>query len=184
MLVSFLGLWPLSLIPDGQRGVNSALLWWATVGLGRPATLALIRDYALGLRSDPTLLLPGGVRRLREHRERGERIWIVSASCRQWIRPVLAAAGQEKAMVVASSFAFCCGGLVMARRCHGHGKVRELERRAKESRWRWTWAYGDRLSDLPILGLAGRQGLVGPSRQARRAAQRLGSSATVLNWRS
>ncbi len=182
MLLSWLIVAPLGLVSGGQRWVNSALLWWATVGLGRRGTVQLLRDYARLLLADPGLLLPGGLGRLREHRDRGERVFVVSASCRQWIRPVLAAAGFADVTVVASTFAFRWGGLVMARRCHGPAKVRELERRTRGLGWSWTWSYGDRVSDLPILRLAARQGLVGSSRQVRRAGRCLGASAELLDW--
>jgi len=183
MLLSWLLLAPLGLLPGGQRWVNSALTWWGTVGLGRRGTLRLVRDYAGLLRTRTDLWYPGALCRMAEHRARGERVWVVSASCRQWIGPVLAAAGQGDAVLVGSVFAFRWGGLVMARRCHGAGKVLALERRDRGATRRWTWAYGDRLSDLPILRLAERQGLVGPGRQAARARARLGASAEVLDWR-
>ncbi|MFH1467386.1 MAG: HAD family hydrolase [Pseudomonadota bacterium] len=183
MLICWLISAPLGLLPGGQRWVNSALLWWGTVGLGRRSTVRLLRGYAARLCADPGLLLPGGLRRLQEHRARGERPWVVSASCRQWIRPVLAAAGLAGVPVVASAFAFRWGGLVMARRCHGRGKVEALARRAPPGRWRWAWSYGDRRSDLPILHLAERQGWVGSGRQARRALGELGESAALLDWR-
>jgi phosphoserine phosphatase len=184
MVISWLVVAPLGLLPGGQRWVNSVLLWWGTVGLGRRGTVRLLEDYASRLRATPGLLLPGGLERLQQHRVHGEAVFVVSASCRQWIRPVLASAGHAEVVVLASSFAFRWGGLVMARRCHGQGKVDALRRRTRGRGWRWTWAYGDRLSDLPILRLAERQGLVGPGRQAGRAVRRLGESAERLGWRS
>jgi phosphatidylglycerophosphatase C len=184
MLVSWLITAPLGLLPGGQRWVNSAILWWATVGLGRRGTVRLLRDYAERLAGCGDLLQPGGMRRLQEHRDRGECLWVVSASCRQWIRPVLAAAGLGDVVVVASSFAFRWGGLVMARRCHGRGKPEALARRARPGTWRWAWSYGDRRSDMPILRLAEHQGLVGPGRQAGRVQKELGDSAVLLDWRA
>ncbi len=184
MLLCGLLVAPLGLLPGGQRWVNSVLLWWGTVGLGRRGTVRLVQGYARRLEATPGLLLPGGVRRLRAHGEGGERIWVVSASCRQWIRPLLPTACEGDVHIVASTFVFRWGGLVMARRCHGRQKVRELQRRTRGQAWRWTWAYGDRLSDLPILSLAERQGLVGPGRQAREASRQLGDGAQLFDWRA
>lgn len=180
MLMSITCIWPVLLFPKGLRIFNSAVLWWATVGLSRRATLYLIQDYTRKLIATPHLLLPGGLRRLEKHKSRAETVWIVSASCAQWIRPVLSAAGHGDIVVIGSVFAFCFGGLVMTQQCFGPEKVAAIHRRNEA--YVWQWAYGDSISDLPVLRLAQRQGIIGHGRQAKAVQEQLGTSSQLLDW--
>lgn len=154
---------PLWLLPGGRRPLLSVTLWLATVGRSRRAVARLVRAYAAALARDAeTLLYPEARARLHAHRARGEQIWVVSGSCRLWIRAVLRAAGFPEARVVASSFAFRAGGLVMTRRCTGRVKVSRLLARAARRPLRWRAACSDGRTDLPLLSLAEHRAVVNP----------------------
>ena len=152
-----MGLWmtlatPLWLVPSMRRAYVSGAVWFATVGLRSRAIVGLVRRYGHRLRAKgDALFYPEALARLRAHAAAGREIWVVSASCRHWIRAVL-----PEARIIGSSFAFRWGGLTMTRRCAGGEKITRLAERIGPAPPRWHEAYGDTAADGPMLGLADR----------------------------
>ncbi len=110
------------------------------------------------------------------HRERGERVYIVSAALQEIVDPLAAELGFDGAV---GSLCEVVGGRYTGRSlraCHGEGKaeaVRELAA-AEGIDLTASTAYSDSHTDLPFLEVVGHPAAVNPDRELRRIARERG----------
>lgn len=113
---------------------------------------------------------------LKRHRERGERVYIVSAALQEIVDPLADELGFDGAV---GSLCEVVDGRYTGRSlraCHGPGKadaVRELAA-AEEIDLAASTAYSDSHTDLPFLEAVGRPVAVNPDRELRRIARERG----------
>ena len=111
-----------------------------------------------------------------KHRERGERVYVVSATLQEIIEPLAEELGFDGAL---GSLCEVVDGRYTGRSlraCHGQGKadaVRELAAAEDIDLTRST-AYSDSHTDLPFLEAVGRSVVVNPDRELRRIARERG----------
>jgi HAD superfamily hydrolase (TIGR01490 family) len=129
------------------------------------------------------LLLPAGLRKIEEHRQRGHLLAILSTSPSYVTRPIAKTLGMDEA--VSTQFEVEGGlftGRVIAPACFGAGKVHWAEQlgRARKLDLGRSWFYTDSFTDMPMLERVGHQVIVNPDPRLRRTARQRGW--TVENW--
>jgi len=129
-------------------------------------------------------LLPGGLRAVEQHRERGHVLALLSSSPRYIVEPVARALSVEA--VGATEFEVQSGRLTGQLRgpaCYGAGKIHWAESLSQHHRIDVTrsWFYTDSYTDLPMLERVGNRVVVNPDPRLRRAAKRRGWP--VQDWR-
>jgi HAD superfamily hydrolase (TIGR01490 family) len=128
-------------------------------------------------------LFAGAVRRVREHRQRGDRIVLVTGSLRPIVAPLAAhlEANELLAADLEHRDGTCTGRLREPPLAHERkaGAVRDcMTRHGLDPAA--CWAYADSLDDVPMLAAVGHAGVVEPGRKlARIAAQR---GWEILRW--
>jgi len=103
----------------------------------------------------PRMERPAAVKALAAHLERGDEVWLVSASPEPYLR---AWAEPKGIRVMATAVAYDANGRLTGRfasaNCRGNEKVRRIQARLDLSRYSDITAYGDSLEDRPMLALA------------------------------
>lgn len=102
----------------------------------------------------PGIVRPAALQRIAWHRERGHRLFLVTASPEEWTLPFARAHGME---CVATRLEYCCGrltGRLHGPNCHGPEKVRRIRELIPDVEEFETYAYGDTKGDLPMLEFA------------------------------
>ncbi|MEY4065888.1 MAG: hypothetical protein RIR26_2096 [Pseudomonadota bacterium] len=168
--------------PVGKTQFKSALLWCATVGLGRKGALKTIKKI-IRERVSPLWFMEMD-EELTKLRSTGHEICYVSASGEPWLRFLLNTRDAGPKLIVGSKLMSFWGGLTLrGSNCLGHEKIIRL-RKVLPHNALWAVAYSDHRADLPLL-LASRQRLVVNPTQKNRAAIRhvLGQEGFVeLQW--
>jgi HAD superfamily hydrolase (TIGR01490 family) len=180
----------------GRGQLAKAALWqllFAARGASREAVRRAAEDGLMLLRGFPVasmdtlvrealeptlkpLVYPQALSLVREHRERGEPTYVVSATLQEIIEPLALDLGFDGALgsVCEVHEGRFTGRVVRA--CHGAGKadaVRVLAAREQLDLARST-AYSDSYSDVPFLEAVGRPVVVNPDRELRRLATERG----------
>lgn len=114
-------------------------------------------------------LYPDALERWRAHQREGKKMLLVSASTDNYMRFVAAYLQAD---------ALLCTRLLpdgrVADNCKGEEKVRRIEAWLRETGvqadWPASFAYGDSLSDLPMLALAGHPVQVNPKKKLQKKA--------------
>ncbi|GAA3075275.1 haloacid dehalogenase-like hydrolase [Streptosporangium carneum] len=167
-----------------RRAALSGLCWFATVGRDDEDLDRLARAFAAG-HAGPGSANPmrAGLDRLREHLSRGDRVVIASGSGLRIVSAVCSELGLPDVEIVATREKRLFGGLVVAERCLGDGKVLML--RAAGVATPFGYAYSDSAADLPLLLAARRRFAISPSApHLRRILARTDGDCTVLGWRT
>jgi HAD superfamily hydrolase (TIGR01490 family) len=127
----------------------------------------------------PRLLAPG-LQRIAWHREQGHQLFMVSASVDLYLRPLAANLGFDH--LVCTLAALDPSPRLVSQNCRGEEKVRRVleDPSARGLRWDESWAYGDSLSDLPLLQRCAHPVAVRPRSDLRRHAIRMGWE--ILQW--
>jgi HAD superfamily hydrolase (TIGR01490 family) len=141
---------------------------------------AMIEDYheVLGRR-----VFPGARARIAEHRLHGDRVVLVSGSLDFVIAPLAAELGADDVLAARMEVR---DGVLTGRLIGPPFAGTEKERRVREFAaargidLAASTAYGDSLSDLPVLELAGHAVAVNPDRSLARVARARGF--TILHW--
>jgi len=113
------------------------------------------------------------LRLLEQHRERGESVYIVSATLQEIVEELARELGFDGALGSTCEIVDGIYSGRVLRPCHGLGKaaaVRELAGRDGID-LRVSTAYSDSHTDLPFLEVVGRPVAVNPDRELRRIAQ-------------
>lgn len=167
----------------GTRGLPvSAIVWLATLGLGRERLSDDVRAHVADLARDlDALVYREGLDRIREHQQAGHRVVIATGALEELARSICNALGLEDIEIVGSSLRPWGGGMTALQHCFGERKVTMLRARGFPPPWRFV--YTDSASDLPLLRHAEEGFFVNPTRRAlQRARRALASPPVVLRW--
>lgn len=124
---------------------------------GQP--VATLREAAVRFNKAcmPTLVRPGALERIREHRARGHQVIVVTASCALWVAPWCKQHELEliatELEVAGDSFT----GRLATPNCKGAEKVARIQAYLGDLQGVKLIAYGDTASDRPMLALANEQ---------------------------
>lgn len=102
----------------------------------------------------PSILRPLAEQKLAWHKEKGDKIVIVSASLEEYLAPWCEKNGFE---LIASRLEVRAGritGKLAGLNCHGDEKVRRIKEKYDLLGFEKIYAYGDTKGDLPMLSLA------------------------------
>lgn len=102
----------------------------------------------------PRLLRADAVARLRWHRERGDRVIVVSASMRDWLEPFCREQGVELLCTEVEIVEARLTGRLAGLNCRGLEKVQRIRAHVDLARYATVHAYGDSRADRPMLALA------------------------------
>lgn len=142
--------WKLGLL-SRQAGKERVMAqFWGGLPLGDFERRCI--DYATA--RIPELVRPGAMAAIENHRARGDRILVISASPENWIAPWCAAHGLE---LLATPLVVENGhitGRIDGRNCHGPEKVARLDGFLDRSDYGPVSAYGDSSGDREMLAIA------------------------------
>lgn len=172
--------WLLKLV--GKTQFKSALLWSATVGLGRIESIRQLRRV-IQTKVDPLWFSEMGPE-LEMLRTSGHNICYVSASGEPWLRPLLQARDPERKLIIGSKLTFFCGGLTLkGPNCIGVEKIKRLKKIIPDQSV-WAVAYSDHRADIPLFLACSRRVVVNPTQKSRQAIEKaLGAQQyTLVNW--
>lgn len=166
----------------GKTQFKSALLWAATIGLGRKKSLHLIRQvvsehvqplWFTEMKAELTTL-----------RSQGLQIVYVSASGEFWLRALLNSRDPEKKIIVGSKLMYFMGGLTLrGANCIGPEKIKRLNMLLPDEAL-WEVAYSDHRADIPLFLACKKRIVVNPTPKSHRAiSSALGSNGfTLVQW--
>lgn len=171
----------LAWLPTRRHGI-SGFLWIGTVGLHRARQLDILIDryvktHAAELRAR---LLPVALEVVHHHRKAGDRVVIATGAPPELARAILDFVAHEDLPVIGSLEMPFLGGLITARHCHHHMKLRMLWDAGYD---RIAVAYSDSSADLPLLKAARQPVVVNPKAGAIAVFRReLPAGTPILNW--
>jgi len=128
-------------------------------------------------------LRPQALRQIREYKEQGLRLILISASPDLYVDDLSRHLGFSESICTRVEWGADSRltGRLHGKNCYGAEKCVHLERCFGEERQRWhVIAYSDHHSDLPLLTWADQGVAVSPTRRLAREARRKG--LTVLSW--
>lgn len=102
----------------------------------------------------PSILRPLALKRLKWHKDNGDKIVIVTASIEEYLKPWCDKNGFE---LIASKLEVRNNritGRLFGANCHGDEKVRQIKEKYDLNAFEKIYAYGDTKGDLPMLSLA------------------------------
>ena len=140
-----------------------------------PARMAELVEGALEPVLKP-LVYPEAVALAREHQERGEPVYIVSAMLQEIADAIAADLGFDGALGTVCEVVDGKYTGRWLRSCHGAGKAAAVRELADTEGFdlRVSTAYSDSHSDIPFLEIVGRPVAVNPDRELRRSARERG----------
>jgi phosphatidylglycerophosphatase C len=174
---------PLFLFQSTRKWPVRFAVWAATLGRSHHDIDHLVRRHvdAVFAGAEP-VFLDAGLARLREHRERGDRVVIATGCLETLAGELLRRAGLGDVPLVASTLRTFLGGMVRDRHCFGDNKVPMLGERGFPPPWAVT--YTDHQCDLPVLRLSAQRYLVSPRPAClERIERELACKAAILAWR-
>jgi len=121
-----------------------------------------------------TRLSAAAVRAVREHRDAGHRVVLVTGAVRPLTRPVATLFDEIVAAELAVSSEGRCTGLLQRPPMVGEARASWLRHRAQEAGWDLSasYAYADSASDLPLLRAVGNPVVVDPDVVLSRVARK------------
>ena len=129
-------------------------------------------DQSIAQRLDPAVL-----ERIREHRDRGHYLVLLTATLRQVAIPLLEHLGFHDILSNELQYrdGVILGGFVEPL-CYGEGKVVHAQRfmESREGRFEDAYFYSDSIADLPMLEAVGNPVVVNPDRELRKIAKSRG----------
>lgn len=149
-LSPYLFLFKLGVIPN--RKAKEKMLTYFFKGMPQD----IFQNYCNRFASEivPALLRKGALPTLRQFKDSGTRIVIVTASAENWIMPWCASMHVE---YIASKIEIVDGkitGKLSGKNCHGLEKVYRIKEAIDLSQYDAIYAFGDSKGDLPMLQLA------------------------------
>lgn len=178
-MVSALVALPLFAVPRWRRRAVDLWLRAATTGLTDARYEELVgayvgRRYALG--SGRTI--EAALSRLRDHREAGHTVVVVTGSEERLARAICRSLGFADLDVVGSTLVPRRGALALGEHCFGRRKLARLRDRGYSGPI--ACVYTDSSTDLPLLMAAAERVLVEPGDRSRRRVHAQIGSCTVL----
>ena len=170
--------WPAFLCGAASRESLKAIAVRSLRNIPRQSREGFFRDF-----HDRCLLpryLPGAIERIHRHREQGHTLVLVSASIDLYLRHTARHLGFDHLVCTRASLE--PDPRLLSPNCHGNEKVRRLsgEEFFRHTIWKDSWAYGDDVSDVPMLEVSGHPVAVNPRRRLKRHATRAGWE--ILEW--
>jgi HAD superfamily hydrolase (TIGR01490 family) len=156
LLAGWLRLWPL-VLGYRLRLVSGTRLRAAIVKLGLEGADAEALAQAgarFAAENLPGVLRPEAMARLRWHRERGDRVVIVSGGLGVYLRPWAAGQGLEVLCSELEALDGRCTGAFAGAQCVGSEKARRVCERIDIAGYGEVFAYGDTHEDAELLALA------------------------------
>jgi phosphatidylglycerophosphatase C len=145
----------------GKTQFKSALLWAATVGLGRKKSLAALRQVVQ--EHIKPLWFSEMESELSALRSDGFHICYVSASGEFWLRALLNTMDRSNKTIVGSKLMYFMGGITLkGPNCIGEEKIIRLNALLPKDA-RWEVAYSDHRADIPLFLACQRRVVVNPS---------------------
>ncbi len=137
--------------------IKTRVLNWSFGGMTRTEILEMC-DRFTDQKID-SLFRQDALRRLNEHITRGDKVYVVTASPEEWVKPWcdkmgIECIGTRLAYDLRDKFA----GHLVGANCHGVEKVRRIRQVIPLDEYPVRYAYGDSRGDLPMLGLAQNRG--------------------------
>lgn len=137
--------------------IKTRVLNWSFGGMTRSEIIDMCQRFTE--QKLESLLRPDALLRLHEHIDRGDKVYVVTASPEEWVRPWcdtlgIECIGTRLAYDLRDKFA----GHLVGANCHGVEKVRRIRAVVPLDDYPVRYAYGDSRGDLPMLGLAQYRG--------------------------
>jgi len=161
---------------------KSALLWSATVGLGRRESIARIRK-AVDLQVRP-LWFSEVLPEIDKHRSLKRKICFVSASGELWLRMLINQVDLGPKLIIGSKLMFFLGGITLrGRNCLGQEKIHRLKAVLPVDAI-WDIAYSDHRADMPLLRACRKRIVVNPTKKNLQIFQKvLGTNGfQLVHW--
>jgi phosphatidylglycerophosphatase C len=133
--------------------IKTRVLNWSFGGMTRAEILDMCDRFTE--QKIESLFRQDALRRLNEHITRGDKVYVVTASPEEWVKPWcdkmgIECIGTRLAYDLRDKFA----GHLIGANCHGVEKVRRIRQVVPLDEYPVRYAYGDSRGDLPMLGLA------------------------------
>lgn len=132
---------------------KEALIAWYLKGKAQNDLEALGQQFCKEVL--PCMLRAEAIERMEWHLQQGHEVWVVSASCQDWVQPFCDA---HAIGLISTQLQYqdgCFTGKFETFNCHGLEKVRRIQRELDLNKYEQIYAYGDSESgDMPMLGLA------------------------------
>lgn len=172
---------PLMLFRATRKWPVRFAVWVATLGRTDAELHALIDAHVASL-PEPAFA-PAALARLQHHLDQQHRVAIATGCLTPLAAALLRGAGYGHVPLVASTYRFAFGGIVVDRHCFGPNKIPMLEERGFGPPWHV--AYTDHHADLPVLRLSDTCYLIDPKPRCHAMIlEALAVTPTVLPWRS
>jgi len=165
----------------GNRFLGRVFLRVVTFGRGEAACRRLMHAFGRAYARRPGVFCRDAVATLRRHIDAGDRVVIATGNEQQMVEAMLDEVNLGGYELVASQARMGLFGMRFVSHNVHHAKVRALDRAGIPRPW--TIAYGDSLSDVPMLKAADVPRLVNPTAKTLKKASRvLGDKVDVLYW--
>jgi phosphatidylglycerophosphatase C len=165
----------------GNRFLSRVFLRVVTFGRSDAGCRRLMQAFGRTYARRPGVFCRDAVAALRRHVDAGDRVVIVTGNDQQMVEAMLDEVRLTGYELVASRTRMGLFGMRFVLHNVHHAKVRTLDRAGIARPW--TIAYGDSLSDIPILKAADLARLVNPTPKILKKASRLlGEKLEVLHW--
>jgi phosphatidylglycerophosphatase C len=165
----------------GNRFLGRVFLRVTTFGRSESACRRLMDAFGRAYARRPGVFCRDAVATLRRHIDAGDRVVIVTGNDRQMVEAMLDEVNLGGYELAASQTRAGLFGMRFLSHNVHHAKVRTLDRAGIPRPW--AIAYGDSLSDVPLLKAAEAARLVNPTpKTLKKASRLLGGKLEVLHW--
>ncbi|HEY4293779.1 haloacid dehalogenase-like hydrolase [Luteibacter sp.] len=165
----------------GNRFLGRVFLRVVTFGRSEAGCRRLMNAFGRAYARRPGVFCRDAVATLRRHVHTGDRVVIVTGNDKQMVESMLDEVNLGGCELMASQTRAGLFGMRFVSHNVHHAKVRTLDRAGIPRPW--TIAYGDSLSDIPMLKAADAARLVNPTAKTLKKASRLlGDKLEVLYW--
>lgn len=170
----------LTLLPFSRRWPAYLLVRIALLGLGEQRYRVAANAFGASLARRPRQFYRGGLRQLRQHQARGDRVIVVTGCEDTLVRSILHELGLSGLEILASQLR--AGWLGMRLRRHNVGR-RKLQSLTEHGVSAWQVAYGDSIHDVAMLRPADEPVLVnGTPALCKRVEKALGRAVGRVEW--
>jgi phosphatidylglycerophosphatase C len=165
----------------GNRFLGRVFLRVVTFGRGEAGCRRLMNAFGRTYARRPGVFCRDAVATLRRHIDAGDRVVIVTGNEQKMVEAMLDEVSLKGYELVASQVRMGLFGMRFINHNVHHAKVRTLDRAGIPRPW--TIAYGDSLSDMPMLKAADAARLVNPTpKTQKKASRQLGGKLEILYW--
>jgi phosphatidylglycerophosphatase C len=165
----------------GNRFLGRVFLRVVTFGRSEAACRRIMATFGRAYARRPGVFCRDAVATLRRHIGAGDRVVIVTGNEQKMVEAMLDEVSLAGYELLASQARMGFFGMRFVIHNVHHAKVRTLDRAGIARPW--TIAYGDSLSDMPMLKAADAARLVNPTpKTAKKAGRLLGDKLEILHW--